>query len=166
MMMLAAALGAQAPCVTHVRSDEPKIVRLIDAGRAQSETFRRLLDRLDESDVIVYIHPKQTHQALGGFLSHGVVVAGGCRYLHVGMTMLGADRWLIALLAHELQHVVEVADHPEARDRRSVAAMFELMTIKFACGESNCAETQAAQDVQNAVNDELGAIRAKSASAY
>jgi len=166
MMMLAAALGAQAPCVTHVRSDEPRIVRLIDVGRSQSETFRRLLDRLDESDVIVYIHPKQKHEALGGYLSHKVVVAGGCRYLHVALTMLGADRWLVALLAHELQHVVEVADHPEARDRQSVAAMFELISIKSACAESDCAETKAAQDVQNAVNDELGAIRAKLANAH
>jgi hypothetical protein len=162
VMMLSAVLAAQEPCAGHVRSTEPRIVRLIDAGRARSETFRALLDRLGQSDVIVYIAPKQSHRALGGYLSHRVIAAGPCRYVRVKVESTGSDRLLLALIAHELQHAVEVAEHPDARDASSVTAMFERIALGSACGMSNCVETLAAIKIQSAVNDELGARSASS----
>ena len=80
--------------------------------------------------------------------------------------MLGSDRLLLSVLAHELQHAVELSEHPEARDTRAVAAMFDRIGVAHACAEADCAETKAAQDVQDAVNEELGAIRTKLASAH
>jgi len=157
VMMLSAVLAAQEPCAGHVRSNEPRIVRLVDAGRGRSETFRGLLERLEQSDVIVYISPKQTHRALGGFLSHRVIAAGPCRYLQVKVEITGSDRPLLALIAHELQHAVEVAEHPDARDTGSVSAMFERIALNNACGGWNCSETLAAITVQSAVSNELGA---------
>jgi len=159
VMMLLAVLAGQAPCAVHVRTNEPRILRLLDLGRERSDTFRALVERLEKSDVIVYISPKQTHAALGGFLSHRVIAAGPCRYLRVKVRMAGSDRLLLALIAHELQHVAEVAEHPDARDATSVAAMFEKIAVNNGCVESNCAETQAAIAIQLAVSGELGAIR-------
>jgi len=156
VMMLSAVLATQDPCAGHVRSHEARIVRLIDAGRERSETFRGLLERLGQSDVIVYIGPKQTHRSLGGFLSHRVVAAGPCRYLRIKVEMFGSDRVLLALLAHELQHALEVAEHPDARDASRGTAMCERISLDNACA-GGCTETLAAIKVQSAVNDELGA---------
>jgi len=157
VMMLSAVLSAQEPCAVHVRSNEPRIMRLIDAGRVRSKTFSGLLDRLGQSDVIVYIAPKQSHRALGGYLSHRVIAAGPCRYVRVKVELTGSDRLLLAVIAHELQHAIEVAEHPDARDASSVTAMFERIALDGACGMSNCVETLAAINVESAVNDELGA---------
>jgi hypothetical protein len=59
------------------------------------------------------------------------------------------------LLAHELQHAIEVAHDPEARDVQSLEQLFTRLAITFGCGGSTCSETQAAKDVEARVSDEL-----------
>jgi hypothetical protein len=154
-MMLLAALAGQAASVRHVRASEPHIVALIETGLARSATFRRLVDTLDRSDVIVYVDPKLTRQSLGAYLAHNVVVSGGVRYLHVAIDAHGAEGRLVPLLAHELQHAVEVAADPAVRDPRSVEQLFERLAIQFGCGGTSCTETQAAKDVEVAVSSEF-----------
>jgi hypothetical protein len=72
----------------------------------------------------------------------------------------GAENRLIALLAHELQHAVEVVHAPEVRDARSLEQMFSRLAIGFGCDDSTCYETQAARDVEHAVGEELTRTRA------
>ena len=67
MLMLALAITTQDSPDWHVRATEPKILSLIDTGLSHSATFRRLVATLNDSDVIVYIEPKRTRQALGGY---------------------------------------------------------------------------------------------------
>jgi hypothetical protein len=50
-MMLAMTLAAQDPVGTHVRTMHWEIAAVIEAGRARSATFRRLIATLDGSDV-------------------------------------------------------------------------------------------------------------------
>jgi hypothetical protein len=106
------------------------------------------VDTLDHSDVIVYVDPKLTRQSLGAYLAHNVVVSGGVRYLHVAIDARGAESRLVPLLAHELQHAVEVAAEPGARDPQSVEQLLERLAIQFGCGGTSCTETQAARDVE------------------
>ena len=160
-MMLVAALAGQAASVRHVRASEPRIIALIDAGLARSATFRRLVDALDRSDVILYIEPKLIRQSLGAYLAHNVTVGGGFRYLHVAIDTHGADGRILPLLAHELQHAVEVAADPSVRDSKSADRLFERLAIQFGCGGTTCAETQAAKDVEAAVGAELRAAHQK-----
>jgi hypothetical protein len=70
----------------------------------------------------------------------------------------------VPLLAHELQHAVEVAQAPEVRDTRSVEQLFERLAITFGCGGTTCSETQAAKDVETKVSMELKAAGIGSAS--
>jgi hypothetical protein len=70
-------------------------------------------------------------------------------------TFRGAPNRVIAVLAHELQHAVEVAQAPEARDGESLEQMFSRLAIPSGCGSTNCYETQASKDVEYAVRDEL-----------
>src|SRR5580765_7193432 len=115
IMMLALVITSQNAAERHVRATEPRILALIDAGLSRSATFRRLVEALDASDVIVYIEPKLTRQDLGGFLSHQMIARGVFRYLRIAVKMQGAEGRLVPLLAHELQHAVEVAQSPDAR---------------------------------------------------
>jgi len=144
---------------THVRASAPRILALIEAGIRRSDTFRRLVDRLDASDVIVYIEPKQTRDALDGYLSHNIAVGGTFRYLHIRIGTHGAENRLIAVLAHELQHAVEVVQAPEARDAKGLESMFRHLAIPFGCDGATCYETQASKDVEDAVRDELKGAR-------
>jgi len=156
-MILALAMTTQDPSARHVRATEAKILTLIDAGVSGSATFRGLIATLNESDVIVYIEPKLTRQALGGYLAHNVVAQGQYRYLRISVDISGAERRLVSLLAHELQHAVEVAHAPDARDAESLERLFGRFAIKFGCGGTTCVETQAAKDVEHIVREELGA---------
>ena len=161
ILVLALAVTAQdstsssAASRRHVRASEPRILALIDAGLSRSATFRSLVSALDESDVIVYIEPKVTRQNLGGYLAHQVVARGGYRYLHVAVETKGSDGRLIPLLAHELQHAVEVAQAPKAVDAKSLEDLFDGLSVKFGCGGTTCSETQAAKDIEHIVSEEL-----------
>ena len=157
IMVLSLAVTAQSSPDRHVRTADPKVRVLIDAGLSRSATFRHLVDILNESDVIVYIEPKRTRQALGGYLAHNVVNRGEYRYLRIAVETQGAQRRLVSLLGHELQHAVEVAQSPDVRDAAGLERMFDRLAIKFGCGGTTCSETQAAKDIEHIVNEELGA---------
>jgi hypothetical protein len=154
-MVLALAVTAQDVSTRHVRATDSRILRVIDAGIEGSATFRSLVAILNESDVIVYVEPNLTRQALGGYLAHNIVVQGQYRYLRIAMEIAGSERRLVSLLAHELQHAVEVAQTPEARDPKSLERLFSRRAIAFGCGGTTCSETQAAKDVEYVVKREL-----------
>ena len=154
-MILALAMTTQDASARHVRATEPRILRLVDAGISASTTFRGLVATLNASDVIVYVEPKRTRQALGGYLAHNVVAQGQYRYLHIAVDIAGAEHRLVSLLAHELQHAVEVASTPDARDAESLERMFSRLAIRFGCAGTTCFETQGAKDVERTVREEL-----------
>ena len=158
MMVLSAVLAAQEPSAHHVRTSDSKVRQLFVDGLSRSSTFRDLVEALDRSDVIVYVDAKTTRPALGGYLSHNIVTSGAYRYLHVAVDIHGANGRLVPLLAHELQHAVEVAHDTRARDERTLEQLFERLAIKFGCGGTTCSETQAAKDVEAAVSVELKAV--------
>ena len=155
MMMLMFALTAADSPERHVRATEPRLLTLIEAGLAHSNTFRRLIDTLNASDVIVYIEPKLTRQALRGYLAHHIVATGGRRYLHIAIQTQGSERHLISLLAHELQHAVEVSQYPDVHDARGLEQLFSRLALQFGCDSFTCFETQAARDVETIVGKEF-----------
>src|SRR3954454_5158043 len=125
MMMIALAVTAQDSPQRHIRATEPRILALLDAGISRSPLFRGLVAALDDSDVIVYIEPKLARQNLGGYLRHHVVARGGYRYLRIVIEIQGSESRLIPVLAHELQHAIEIARSPAARDARQMQNVFE-----------------------------------------
>ena len=159
LMVLALALTTQESAPLHVRTTESKILALIDAGISGSATFRGLIATLNESDVIVYIMPNLTRQTVGGYLAHSIVARGRYRYLRVAINIGGTEHRLVSLLAHELQHAVEVAQAPDARDSQSLERLFGRLAVAFGCGVTNCFETKAARNVEYIVRDELAETR-------
>ena len=169
LMVLALALATQESAPPrNVRTVDSKILALIDAGISGSATFRGLIATLNESDVIVYIVPKarvkSTYAAvsrhmLGGYFAHHIVSRGQFRYVRIAVDIAGAEHRLVAVLAHELQHAVEVAQTPDARDAQSLERLFSRLAVAFGCGVTNCFETRAARDVEYIVRDELAETR-------
>jgi hypothetical protein len=155
IIMLVLAMTAQNPPERHVRATEPRIRFLIATGLARSPTFRTLVARLDASDVVVYVEPKLTRQALGAFLVHHLVCAGGYRYLRVQIDPAGAMGRVVPVLAHELQHSIEVAQSAEIQDADSMARMFNGLSVPFACSATGCSESRGALDVESAVRREM-----------
>jgi bacterioferritin-associated ferredoxin len=157
-LVLASAIGlGQAVPVDHVRTTEPRIVALVEQGIARSATFRLLVDTLNASDVIVYVEPKLNHRPPSGFLAHRVVARGPARYLRIAVDLHGADERLIGLVAHELQHAVEVAQAVNVRSSQAMVELFERLAIGAFCG--GCYETEAALVMQERVLEELRARR-------
>jgi hypothetical protein len=157
-ILLAAVIAGLATPAAHVRTSEPKITALIDAGLRRSPTFRRLVETLDHSDVIVYVELKKaTLPELGGYLSHKIIVGGGFRYVRIAIDLHGASDRLVPVLAHELQHAVEVSEHPDIHDEHGMERLFERLRVKHGCARSTCSESDAAIDVQATVAAELAA---------
>jgi hypothetical protein len=101
-----------------IRSTDRRLRTLLEHGVRTSPTLRALVARLHASDVVVYLHcdgPSGPDGRLT-FLSS----AGGFRYLVVRMARFPRAQQ-IAMMAHELQHAVEIADTPAIVDGASLA---------------------------------------------
>ena len=106
----------------HVRTTDRRLARLLQQGRRESATFRTLVARLVRSDVIVYLQC-QGYGNDGGRLTF-VGSGGGFRYVLVRLGRVLNRAQQIALLGHELQHAVEIADAPEIVDTVSLAQQY------------------------------------------
>ena len=155
MMLLALAVAAQDAPSRHVRASEPQILALIDAGLSRSATFRSVVATLDASDVIVYLHQKRGRENLGGYMANGVIARGGYRYLQISLQARGSQDRLVPLLAHELQHAIEIAQSPDAVDAESAKRAVARLALPNGCADSTCYETQGALNVEYAVSAEL-----------
>ena len=115
--MSSPALAAGAPHSTNLRPQDDRLTPLLRAGIARSATLKSLVDRIEASRVIVYvaINPMMKPN-LSGMLTW-MTQAGGFRYVRASInTDLTPDQ-MIATIAHELQHAVEVIED-EAVNRR------------------------------------------------
>ena len=97
------------------------MIRLLHDGMRGSETFRRLVDRLRRSDVIVYVECGGGRERSSDGRLTFVSAVGGLRYVHVRVARLAAADVQIALIGHELQHAVEIANAPNVVDASSLA---------------------------------------------
>jgi hypothetical protein len=101
---------------------------LVD-GHARSATLRRLLDSIGTSRAIVYVRRGFSRDPWCSGFTTWLSRSGDWRFLLIVVSpRLSGDR-LIALLAHELQHAVEIAEDPAIVDARSLADYYELHGI-------------------------------------
>jgi hypothetical protein len=140
----------------HVRATDGKLRRLIGLGETRSVTFRRLLLRLDSSDVVVSLDAKQTSAGSPGFLIKHVTTAGLFRYIRVNVETRSADDQVISIVAHELEHATEVAEASDVRDDVALLRLFQRAAVGRGCDAGReCYETRAAREVQQVVRAEL-----------
>ena len=154
-LLTAASARADDSPSSHVRAAVPEIDALIQAGMAGSSTFRALVSELDASDVIVYVQPKLTRKVLGGYLSHRIFAANSHRYLRVAIEIAGPPRSRVPVLAHELQHAIEVSRVRGVRDAESLERLFTTLALPHGCEQARCFETEAAMNVERLVRSEM-----------
>ncbi len=109
---------------SHIRTTDRQLRAALDDGIAHSGTFQGLVTHLEASDVVVFVvYDRKPGQNLASKISF-VSAAGGRRYLTIGlMTRLPRVRQ-VSILAHELQHAVEIADAPAVVSTASMARYY------------------------------------------
>jgi hypothetical protein len=120
----------------------------------RSETARSLVERLNESDVIVYVR-FVCFDRLRGFLQ-----LMGCddawRRVLITVRIGPRDIDAPAVLAHELQHAVEIADTPEVRGDETLAELYRRIGTGLSDADYTCQwETEAAIEVYDQVVQEI-----------
>jgi hypothetical protein len=149
LFVFAASAGAQ-PAQSggpepHVRPDAMLKTMLHDAER-RSSAVRDLVDRLDRSDVVVYVRlaPPSTFTFSGRlrFLSRTPVY----RYLVVELPCGRSAFEQMAMLGHELRHAVEIAEAASVVDLASLSIHYQRIGMQTSglMGVSTTFETKAA----------------------
>jgi hypothetical protein len=128
----------------HVRSASAPLRLLIEDTAAKSPRVRELLARISSSDAIVYVELTASPQVPRASTKL-VTASPGVRFLRIGINAGVSGLDLAPLLAHELQHAVEIADHADVRDDDAVRRLYEKIGRR---GGTDSFETDAALDVE------------------
>lgn len=116
-------LAAGSPSV-RLRPQSPRVARWIADGMARSSTFRDLVARIEAGDVIVYLEAQPAlRQGVSASLTWMAATPQG-RFVRASVRPDLRARETLAMIAHELQHVVEVIDHPDVRSERGLADLY------------------------------------------
>jgi hypothetical protein len=141
---------------SHVRGTERQTEALIARGLERSPTFRALVAALDESDVIVYVEARVVRRGLGGYLVHRVTAREGYRYVRLVVNAEGSAARLIGVMAHELQHALEIAGAAGVQHSDDVEPLFQRIGFRAPGCPRACYETEEAIDVGLRVHAEVG----------
>jgi hypothetical protein len=126
--------------------------RLLADGMAHSPTFRWLVDRLDRSNVIVYIDVRPDMPAhLGGSLRF-LARSATDHFVKIQLNRVFHRKTLVALLAHELQHAVEVAESGQVNSADDLRQLYRRVGVLTGTDQY---DTVAAQRAGYVVRDEL-----------
>ena len=142
---------AQAPCV---RAVDPVINALVEQGMARSATFRRLYEQLADSDLIVHIE-RGPHPWLAAGFNQFVVHVGARRFVRITLNIAQANDEAVALLGHELQHAVELAEQPDVDDVAEYESLYRRIGYRSCVRDQRCYDTAEAVAAGHVVFQEL-----------
>ena len=124
LLLSATYAQAQADGMERVRSDSRYLRIVIASGIERSPTFRRIVDRLEQSDLIVEV---QCGHFTGSMLAGRTVLLSaqpGVRYLLVEIACPVASVPALHIVAHELRHALEIADARWVVDGPTLAKLY------------------------------------------
>ena len=140
---------------THVRPQSREAGLLVDFAADASPLVAKLLDDLEQSDVVVYLTDSMPGVFTGASSSlRFVTTEGSTRYLMIRvdfMRLLASDR--VVALGHELQHALEIAAAPGVREEIHIADLYRRIGWE---ASPDRFESDAAQATSRAVRRELG----------
>ena len=130
--------------------------QLIGEGYGRSTSFRELVDALHRTNAIVTVQFGMC--ANGRFRSCVTNVSSDdrTRSIRIKVNTRNTDNRLIATIAHEIWHALEILAEPGATDAGGVLALYRRIGIG-ACREglSDRCETEAARALESRVEAEL-----------
>ena len=129
--MLTIISAASLVASSHVRSEDAVIGAVLRDGLLSSAVIQRLVETIDDSNIIVYLARGNCPQ----LATACVMMAGGgpdVRYVRINFRLpLGMGKpgvWrkaeLSVAIAHELQHAVEIAGWPDVVDGATMQAAY------------------------------------------
>jgi hypothetical protein len=148
-----------------IRPQDPRLAELLRTGVARSATLRNIVNRLEAGNLIVYIalHPAM-RPSLAGKLTW-MSKSGDFRYVKATINTEQSADQMIATLAHELQHALEVSAEHSVVDQRSLAGLYKRIGRPSTVSAIAGFETVAAQETGFQVRRELSAAAAAASAA-
>jgi hypothetical protein len=142
-----------AAVVPRVRPLSDRSDRLLAVGRELSPTIRAMLERVEASDIIMQLDLR-LDLSVEFAVTRLVTSTPDFRYVRVSINPRLSPLRRLELLAHELQHVLEIAADPSVRTQD---AMFDHFTrIGRRTRHNSAFETDAAIRVESVVRGEVG----------
>jgi hypothetical protein len=137
----------------HVRAIDSRVSAALAEGLRRSPTFAGLIAAIDRSDVIAYVELVDTLPAATAGRMLLSTKGNQFRYVRIQVARRLVSEELISVIGHELQHAVEVAEHPHVR---SEAAFIDLYR-RIGAGHSTTSryDTEAAVRIGAQVRREL-----------
>jgi len=147
-----------------VRPNDGRLATLLRIAIDRSPTVRALVDRIEKSDVIVYLEMEpRIRQRLSGCVTW-VTAAGRFRYVRASINPdLAADQH-IAAIGHELQHVIEIVEAPLVTSESSLLALYRRIGQERFSSRLDW-DTVAAQQTSESVRRELSQVSTATADA-
>ena len=107
-----------------IRTHNKRVMKLLSEGLRRSPTFADLVVKLHSTDVIVYIEPTfgLPPEMAGRILLQ--TVSGNQRYLRMQVRSTLQGDHMIAVIAHELRHALEVAAEPTVTNDAGLESLY------------------------------------------
>lgn len=157
-LVTSAAIASERDGGARLRPRDPRITQVLQEGISRSETFRALVNRIEASNVIVYVAVSpMMRSSLSGALTW-MTRAGKYRYLRVSISVGQTFDQTIATVAHELHHAVEVIEDESVVDENSLTALYQRIGQPSKAAGQLGWETVAAQRAGRQVRRELVAM--------
>ena len=136
----------------HIRTTDASIRKLLKRGFRGSYSFAALVRRIQQSDVYVYVEevPRLPNGLEGRLMM--LPAAYQHRYVRIQITLRGDPEDAVAVLGHELQHAVEVAEALDVFDQDGLAKLYQRIGMR---GGEHVYDTLAAQQMGRTVRREL-----------
>lgn len=107
-----------------LRPQGPRMEFWLREARRRSPTVQRLAERIEQSDVIVYLDISRNLSPNVTACLTWMAATSARRIVRASFRHDLRPSDAIAMLAHELQHVVEVIDHPEVRSTETLLQLY------------------------------------------
>ena len=135
-----------------VRTSSPTISALIQQAAARSTMFHGVIAEIGNTDGIVYVEPGKCPHGVRACLLMEMAISGSNRLLYVLVDTKRADTELMAAIAHELRHAVEVLSN---RSLKTGTAMYFFYRLTGTSLGRGAFETTAAVETGQAVRKQL-----------
>ena len=125
LLLPAAHARAQAAGYQRVRTDSRYLRLVVASGIERSPTFRRIVDRLEQSDVIVEV---QCGHFTGSQRAGRTVLLSAnanVRYVLVEVACWATTGPSLHMIGHELRHALEIAEAPWVVDGPTLSQLYQ-----------------------------------------
>lgn len=155
LLVVASATLLANPMTRRVRPLSDRGERLLQTATELSPTIADLLDRIEQSDIIVQVEVRFSFDVAFA-VTRLVTATPHARYVRVSINPRQSPLRRLELLGHELQHVVEIAEDPTVRTQDQMRQYFTRIGRRHTA--STAFETDAAVDAELQVRREVNRV--------